>query len=151
MTVSHCLLVRLIASAISCAKQAGIIIQDIHRSRQFMTVWKSFDDPQTEGDRASQRCIQGSLQKKFGSLIHIIGEEEDIRQRIRLVDQIRQVGEKFVSLLIRSGKWNELHIQPWQGSFRSSARPTGKMQSAIYTLHLEVPENCIMLGICVLH
>ncbi|CAD7084960.1 unnamed protein product [Hermetia illucens] len=68
------LMMRIMASSISSARRAGVIIRDIMKTGELGIVDKGKDDPQTEADRTAQQCIVASLTKLFPS-VKIIGEE----------------------------------------------------------------------------
>jgi len=73
-------LMRLVSSSVAVANTAGGIIRSILKTGSLGVVDKcdcGKFDPQTEADRASQKCIIGSLLKIYPAL-NIIGEEEDI-------------------------------------------------------------------------
>ncbi|CAG0887977.1 unnamed protein product [Cyprideis torosa] len=76
MSSIPCLLVRILGSAISCAKHAGSLIRAVHSSGVLGTIDKGIDDPQTEADRQSHACIVNSLKKKFPEVL-VIGEEDE--------------------------------------------------------------------------
>ncbi|XP_001630227.2 3'(2'),5'-bisphosphate nucleotidase 1 [Nematostella vectensis] len=82
MTSSVPFIVRLVSSSVSIANRAGSVIRDILKKGELGIIDKSAAgsgkfDPQTEADRAAQRCIIGSLLVQFPSL-RIVGEEEGI-------------------------------------------------------------------------
>ncbi|KAK6621539.1 hypothetical protein RUM44_001346 [Polyplax serrata] len=68
------LILRLVASSVCAANQAGKIIRDIMTRGDLAIVEKGKNDLQTEADRSAQKCIISSLTKQFPN-IHIIGEE----------------------------------------------------------------------------
>lgn len=68
------LLMRLIASSVSCATKAGMIIKETMKTGNLNIIDKGINDLQTEADRNAQRCIVNSLTQKFPK-ITIIGEE----------------------------------------------------------------------------
>ncbi|XP_017086847.2 3'(2'),5'-bisphosphate nucleotidase 1 [Drosophila bipectinata] len=74
MTATAPIIMRLMASSISTAKRAGVIIRDVLKKGDLGIVDKGQNDPQTEADRSAQRCIIASLTKKFPT-VKIIGEE----------------------------------------------------------------------------
>ncbi|XP_059488072.1 3'(2'),5'-bisphosphate nucleotidase 1 [Neocloeon triangulifer] len=75
MAQSAPLILRIVASSVSAANQAGKIIRDVMSKGELGIVDKGVNDLQTEADRTAQRCIVSSLSKQFPS-IKIIGEED---------------------------------------------------------------------------
>eukprot|EP00118_Oscarella_pearsei_P004615 m.20025 g.20025 ORF g.20025 m.20025 type:complete len:134 (+) comp27956_c0_seq1:11-412(+) len=69
------LVVRLLASSVAVARQAGSHIRDVLLSGKLGVVEKGIDDPQTEADRRSQRCIVASLKAQYPD-VTVIGEED---------------------------------------------------------------------------
>ncbi|KAL1460835.1 hypothetical protein WDU94_012778 [Cyamophila willieti] len=77
MATSPPLILRLVASSVMIANQAGKIIRDVMAKGELNIVYKgdkSKNDFQTEADRSAETCIISSLSALFPS-ITIIGEE----------------------------------------------------------------------------
>ncbi|XP_068731634.1 3'(2'),5'-bisphosphate nucleotidase 1-like [Montipora capricornis] len=89
---SSSFLMRLVSSSVAVANKAGGIIRSILKTRSLAVVDKGNDgqfDPQTEADRASQKCIIGSLLKMYPTL-QIIGEEEGIQLSEEYIIEVSQ-------------------------------------------------------------
>ncbi|VDD82129.1 unnamed protein product [Mesocestoides corti] len=68
-------IMRLMASSVSVASKAGVIIRKVLASGKLGVVDKGVNDLQTQADRSAQHCIVSSLSKHFPGLC-IIGEED---------------------------------------------------------------------------
>ncbi|XP_065831721.1 3'(2'),5'-bisphosphate nucleotidase 1-like [Oscarella lobularis] len=68
-------MIRLLASSVAVARRAGQHIRDVLQSGKLAVVEKGVDDPQTEADRRSQRCILASLKSQYPN-VTVIGEED---------------------------------------------------------------------------
>ncbi|KAL7057666.1 hypothetical protein AAHC03_016372 [Spirometra sp. Aus1] len=69
------LIMRLMASSVTLAKEAAFIIRKVCSGGQLGIVEKGVNDLQTQADRSAQHCIVSSLSQKFPGLC-IIGEED---------------------------------------------------------------------------
>nr|XP_018910112.1 PREDICTED: 3'(2'),5'-bisphosphate nucleotidase 1 [Bemisia tabaci] len=69
------LILRIVASSVSVAGQAGKIIRDVMKKGELGIIDKGVNDLQTEADRSAQNFIISTLTKQFPG-VTIIGEEE---------------------------------------------------------------------------
>lgn len=83
------LILRLVSCSVAAANKAGIIIRSVLQNGDLGVVDKGCGkgefDPQTIADRAAQKCIITSLQKKFPA-VKIVGEEEDYSEIIEVAE-----------------------------------------------------------------
>lgn len=74
------IMLKLISSAVSIAKRAGVEVRRITKSGVLDVVDKGVQDYQTEADRLAQRMIVASLTKKFPKCT-IVGEEDLVEDK----------------------------------------------------------------------
>jgi len=88
-------MMRLVASSISAAATAGVIIREVMKTGDLGVVSKGINDLQTEADRSVQACIVTSLSSKFPG-ITIIGEEGNLEPSSSLLKKtVTEVASDF--------------------------------------------------------
>jgi 3'(2'), 5'-bisphosphate nucleotidase len=68
------LIVRILSSSVAIARRAGEVIRDVLKGGDLGVIDKGENDPQTEADRRSQRCIVSSLKYQFPH-VAVVAEE----------------------------------------------------------------------------